>query len=287
MEERKLMDILMDILKFCVIGSVDDGKSTLIGRLLHDSGNLYEDQIQELRNLSFKRNLDVIDYSLITDGLRSERDQGITIDVAYRYFTTKKRKYIIADSPGHVQYTRNMFTAASNSNLAIILIDAEKGLTSQSKRHLLIASLVGIKHLIVCINKMDLVNYCINVYEKILEDFRGFSKKLNISDIKFLPISAKEGVNIVKNEVITDWYTGFSLFKILEETHISSDLDHINTRFIIQNSIRYNNNKEDYRGFAGRLLGGALNEKESIKLLHPGLPQKLKVLKTTKAIILK
>ena len=228
----------MDLLRFTTAGSVDDGKSTLIGRLLYDSKSIFEDQLEAIETASQKKGEENINLALLTDGLRAEREQGITIDVAYRYFATPNRKFIIADTPGHIQYTRNMVTGASTDNLAIILVDARNGIVEQTKRHSFIASLLGIPHIVYCINKMDLVNYNKQDYEKLKSDLVGFSSKLKTKDVRFIPISALNGDNVVNRSKHMDWYEGSTLLHTLENIHIASDHNHIDCRFPIQNVIR-------------------------------------------------
>ncbi|MEZ7998794.1 MAG: GTP-binding protein, partial [Flavobacteriales bacterium] len=247
----------MDLLRFSTAGSVDDGKSTLIGRLLYDSKTIFEDQLESIQEASNKKGLDHVDLSLLTDGLRDEREQGITIDVAYRYFATPKRKFIIADTPGHFQYTRNMVTGASTSNLALILIDARKGILEQTKRHSFIASLLQIKHIIVCVNKMDLVDYAEETFEEIKAAYIDFASKLGVEDIRFIPISALKGDNVVDKGHKMDWYSGGSLLNTLEEIYISSDRNLIDCRFPVQNVIRPQSDEyHDFRGYAGRVESG-------------------------------
>lgn len=266
-----------ELLRFTTAGSVDDGKSTLIGRLLYDSKSIFQDQIDSIETSSKLKGFDYIDFSLLTDGLKSEREQGITIDVAYRYFETPKRKFIIADTPGHVQYTRNMVTGASTANLAIVLIDARKGIQEQTHRHSFIASLLGIPHLIVCINKMDLVNYDENTFENIVSKFKEFSYRLNSKDIKFIPISALNGDNVVEKSLKMKWFSGGSLLHELENTHISSDLNHIDCRFPIQSVIRPHREEfRDFRGYAGRVEGGVLKTGDRIKVLPSGFTSSIK-----------
>ena len=263
-----------DLLRFATAGSVDDGKSTLIGRLLFDTKSLFEDQLQAIKQSSKRKGLDQLDLSLITDGLKDERDQGITIDVAYRYFSTPKRKFIIADTPGHIQYTRNMVTGTSTSNLSLILIDARKGVVEQTKRHSYIASLLQINHIIVCINKMDLVNYDEKIYNNIIEDYSNFISKLNIIDVQFVPISALDGDNIVNRSENMNWYRGSTLLYQLENVQVGNDYNHIDTRLPIQNIIRpKTKNFHDYRGYAGRLASGILRINDN--LIH--LPSKSNV----------
>ena len=261
----------MNVLKIATAGSVDDGKSTLIGRLLYDSKSIFQDQLDAVEVSSKNKGFDYVDLSLLTDGLKSEREQGITIDVAYRYFETPKRKFIIADTPGHIQYTRNMVTGASTANLALILIDARKGLVEQTHRHSFIASLLGIPHVIVCINKMDLVQYDKQVYDKIVEDYQSFSSKLSVKDNRFIPISALNGDNVVDKSQNMQWYNGSTLLHELENIHISSDQNHIDGRFPIQYVIRpHKKGFEDYRGYAGKIESGVFKVGDKIKVLPSG-----------------
>jgi len=265
------MNSKVQILRFTTAGSVDDGKSTLIGRLLLDSKSLYKDQLQSIEETSKKRGFDYIDLSLFTDGLKSEREQGITIDVAYRYFSTPKRKFIIADTPGHTQYTRNMITGASTANLAVILIDARKGILEQTKRHSFIASLLKIPHVIVCVNKMDLVDYSEDIYNSVVEDYQKFSSKLDVQDVRFIPISALEGDNVVNTSSKMPWYSGGSLMYNLENIYISSDVNHIDARLPIQYVIRPQKHEyRDYRGYSGRIEGGAFRKGDEITVLPSG-----------------
>ena len=267
----------IELLRFTTAGSVDDGKSTLIGRLLYDSKSIFQDQLDAVEESSKNKGFDYVDLSLLTDGLKSEREQGITIDVAYRYFATPKRKFIVADTPGHIQYTRNMVTGASTANLAIILIDARKGMLEQTHRHSFIASLLRIPHAIVCINKMDLVDYSEEVYDKIVADFKAFSSKLNISDIQFIPISALNGDNVVVKSENMDWYKGSTLMYHLETVHISSDYNHIDCRFPIQSVIRpHTLDNQDFRGFAGRIDGGVFKAGDKVKSLPSGFVSTIK-----------
>ena len=267
----------IELLRFTTAGSVDDGKSTLIGRLLYDSKSIFQDQLDAVEESSKNKGFDYVDLSLLTDGLKSEREQGITIDVAYRYFATPKRKFIIADTPGHIQYTRNMVTGASTANLAIILIDARKGMLEQTHRHAFIASLLRIPHAIVCINKMDLVDYSEEVYENIVSDFKAFSSKLDIKDIQFIPISALNGDNVVNRSKNMDWYEGSTLMYHLEHVHISSDYNHVDCRFPVQSVIRpHTLEHQDYRGFAGRVEGGVFKPGDKIKTLPSGFTSVIK-----------
>ena len=267
------------LLRFTTAGSVDDGKSTLIGRLLYDSKSIFQDQLEAVERSSQNKGFDYVDLSLLTDGLKSEREQGITIDVAYRYFATPKRKFIIADTPGHIQYTRNMVTGASTANLAIILIDARKGLLEQTHRHAFIASLLQIPHAIVCVNKMDLVEYKKDVYEKIVQDFKKFSSKLNIKDIQFIPISALEGDNVVNRSKNIPWYEGSTLMYLLENVHIASDYNHVDCRFPVQSVIRpHTKEYHDYRGYAGRIEGGVFKAGDKVKILPSGFSTHIKTI---------
>lgn len=267
------------ILRFTTAGSVDDGKSTLIGRLLYDSKSIFEDQIEAVKSSSQKKGFDYVDLSLLTDGLKSEREQGITIDVAYRYFATPKRKFIIADTPGHIQYTRNMVTGASTANLAIILVDARKGLLEQTFRHSFIASLLKIPHVIVCVNKMDLVDYSEEVYEKIVKDYKAFSSKMDIKDVQFVPISALNGDNVVDRSKNMPWYEGSTLLYLLEHVHIASDLNHIDCRFPVQMVIRpHTLEHQDFRGYAGRIEGGIFKPGDEVKVLPSGFTSKIKTI---------
>ena len=268
-----------ELLRFTTAGSVDDGKSTLIGRLLYDSKSIFQDQLDAVEESSKNKGFDYVDLSLLTDGLKSEREQGITIDVAYRYFATPKRKFIVADTPGHIQYTRNMVTGASTANLAIILIDARKGMLEQTHRHSFIASLLRIPHAIVCINKMDLVDYSEKVYDNIVADFKAFSSKLDIGDIQFIPISALNGDNVVNKSENMDWYKGSTMMYHLETVHISSDYNHIDCRFPIQSVIRpHTLNNQDFRGFAGRIDGGVFKPGDKVKTLPSGFVSTIKTI---------
>jgi sulfate adenylyltransferase subunit 1 len=267
------------LLRFTTAGSVDDGKSTLIGRLLYDSKSIFEDQLEAVEASSAKKGFDYVDLSLLTDGLKSEREQGITIDVAYRYFATPKRKFIIADTPGHIQYTRNMVTGASTANLALILIDARKGLVEQTYRHSFIASLLKIPHIIVCVNKMDLVDYDQAVYEKIEEDYRAFSSRLEVSDIQFVPISALAGDNVVNRSEKMTWYQGATLLHMLESVHIESDHNHIDSRFPVQYVVRPHSKEfHDYRGYAGRVAGGIFRPGDDVLVMPSGFTSKIKAI---------
>ncbi|MCB0761537.1 MAG: sulfate adenylyltransferase [Flavobacteriales bacterium] len=266
----------MDLVRFITAGSVDDGKSTLIGRLLYDSKSIFEDQLDHVAKASEKKGLAHVDLALLTDGLRDEREQGITIDVAYRYFATPKRKFIIADCPGHIQYTRNMVTGASTANVALILVDARNGLTEQTHRHSFIASLLQIPHLIICINKMDLVNYDQQVYDQIVEDYRNFAAKLEVRDIQFVPVSALHGDNIVEPSTNMDWYRGSTLLYTLENCHVSSDQNMVDCRFPVQTVLRPKSDEfHDYRGYAGRVAGGIFKPGDEVVALPSGFTSKI------------
>ena len=272
----------MDLLRFTTAGSVDDGKSTLIGRLLYDSKNIFEDQIQAVEESSKKRGDDHINLALLTDGLKAEREQGITIDVAYRYFATPKRKFIIADTPGHIQYTRNMVTGASTANLAIILVDARKGIVEQTCRHAFIANLLRIQHVIVAINKMDLVDYDEAVYDSIIENFKSFSSRLgNFIDVTFIPISALNGDNVVDRLDNMAWYSGATLLYHLESVYIGSDRNHVQARFPVQWVIRpHSNEHHDFRGYAGRVAGGVFKPGDEVQILPSGFTSEIESIHT-------
>lgn len=267
----------MELLRFTTAGSVDDGKSTLIGRLLYDSKSIFADQLEAIERASIGKGEKHVNLALLTDGLRAEREQGITIDVAYRYFATPKRKFIIADTPGHIQYTRNMVTGASTANLAIILVDARHGVIEQTRRHAYIASLLQIPHVVVCVNKMDLVGYSESVYEKVKRNFEDFSSKLDIKDVRFVPISALLGDNVVDHSKNMNWYGGSTLMHILENVHISSDHNHIDARFPVQFVVRpMKAEYHDYRGYAGRVASGIFREGEEVVVLPSGFTTKIK-----------
>ena len=270
-----------ELLRFTTAGSVDDGKSTLIGRLLYDSKSIFQDQMEAIEATSLRRGESEVNLALLTDGLKSEREQGITIDVAYRYFSTPKRKFIIADTPGHIQYTRNMVTGASTANVALVLIDARHGVVEQTKRHAIIASLLQIPHLVVCINKMDLVEYKEDVYENIKETFESFASKLDVKDVHFIPMSALNGDNVVDKSENMDWYGGSTLMYYLENVHIGSDYNYIDCRFPVQHVIRPNTDEfHDYRGYAGRIAGGIFRKGDEVLLLPSGFTSKIKKIDT-------
>lgn len=262
----------MDLLRFITAGSVDDGKSTLIGRLLYDSKNILIDQLEALEKSTKNKVNGSVDLALLTDGLRAEREQGITIDVAYRYFSTPKRKFIIADAPGHVQYTRNMITGASNANLIIILIDARQGVVEQTRRHTIIASLLKIPHVVVAINKMDLVDFSQDVYNNIVIEYAKVAKQLGLKDVTYIPISAIQGDNIVDKSILTPWYDGKALLEFLEEIKIENDVNLINARFQVQYVIRPQTEElHDYRGYAGEIISGVYKKGDKVKLLPAGV----------------
>lgn len=270
----------MDILRFATAGSVDDGKSTLIGRLLYDSKSIFEDQLEAVERTSVQRGDDYTDLALLTDGLRAEREQGITIDVAYRYFATPKRKFIIADTPGHIQYTRNMVTGASTADLAIILVDARKGLLEQSRRHATIVSLLRVPHIVLAINKMDLVDWSQEVFDEISAEFVDFAAKLDFTDVTTIPLSALKGDNIVTRSEHMNWYEGSSLLHHLENVYIASDRNLVDVRYPVQYVIRPQNGRGDYRGLAGQVAGGILRPGDDVIVLPSGLPSRIKAIDT-------
>ncbi len=270
----------MDLLRFSTAGSVDDGKSTLIGRLLYDSKSIFEDQLEAMEESSRRRGDENVNLALLTDGLKAEREQGITIDVAYRYFATPKRKFIIADTPGHIQYTRNMVTGASTANLAIILIDARKGVIEQTKRHSFIANLLRIQHLVVAVNKMDLVDYSEEVYNNIIQDFRDFASRLdNIVEITAIPISALNGDNVVDKSENMPWYQGPTFLYHLENVYVGGEENHIDARFPVQWVIRPMSDEwHDFRGYAGRVAGGVFKPGDEVTVLPSGFTTRIKAI---------
>ena len=262
----------MDILRFITAGSVDDGKSTLIGRLLYDSKSIMIDQLEAIGRQTKNREEGDIDLALLTDGLRAEREQGITIDVAYKYFSTPKRKFIIADAPGHIQYTRNMVTGASNADLIIILVDARNGVTEQTRRHSIIASLLKIPHVVVAVNKMDMVGYSQDTYNNILIDFAALAQQLGLKEVHYIPISALDGDNIVDRSTHISWYEGKPLLDLLENIEVQQDIDLLHARFPVQYVIRpQTEDNHDYRGYAGKLISGIYKKGDRVTVLPSGL----------------
>ena len=270
----------MDLLRFSTAGSVDDGKSTLIGRLLYDSKSIFEDQLLAMEESSRRRGDENVNLALLTDGLKAEREQGITIDVAYRYFATPKRKFIIADTPGHIQYTRNMVTGASTANLSIILIDARKGVIEQTKRHSFVANLLRIQHLVVAVNKMDLVGFSEDVYNQIIGDFREFASRLdNIVEITFIPLSALNGDNVVDKSANMPWYEGPTLLYHLENVYVGSEENHVEARFPVQWVVRPMSDEwHDFRGYAGRVAGGVFKPGDAVTVLPSGFSSRIKAI---------
>ena len=269
----------MEMLRFTTAGSVDDGKSTLIGRLMYDTKTIFEDQLDALERTSKQRGDGHVDLALLTDGLRAEREQGITIDVAYRYFATPRRKFIIADTPGHIQYTRNMVTGVSTDNLAIILIDARKGVIEQTCRHSFIASLLGIRHVTVAVNKMDLVDWSEERFNEIVASYKAFASRLDIPEISFIPISALHGDNVVTKSANTPWYQGSTLLYHLETVYIGTDMNHVDPRFPVQFVIRPHSDEwHDFRGFGGRVASGVFKPGDDVVALPSGFPAKIKAI---------
>ncbi len=261
----------MELVRLATTGSVDDGKSTLIGRILYDTKQVFQDQLEAIEDASRRRGSDYVDLALLTDGLRAEREQGITIDVAYRYFATPKRKFILADTPGHVQYTRNMVTGASTADIALVLVDARKGVLEQTKRHAFISSLLRVPHLVLCVNKMDLVDYSQKVYDEIMDEFRSFAARLDIADLRFVPVSALEGDNVVEGSEAMPWYHGSTLLETMETIHVASDRNLIDARFPVQYIIRpHTMEHQDYRGYAGRIASGVLRPGDEVMILPSG-----------------
>jgi sulfate adenylyltransferase subunit 1 len=278
-DAKKYLD--MDLLRFTTAGSVDDGKSTLIGRLLYDSKSIFDDQMEAIEESSKKKGDEYTNLALLTDGLSAEREQGITIDVAYRYFSTPKRKFIIADTPGHVQYTRNMVTGASTANLAVILVDARNGVIEQTCRHSFIASLLQIKHIVLCVNKMDLVDYSEERFNEIREEFKTFSSKLDVPDIHYIPISALYGDNVVEKSDKMPWYGGSTLLYTLENVQVDSDFNHVDSRFPVQWVTRPQSTEyPDYRGYAGRVAGGVFKPGDEVIALPSGFTSKIEKIET-------
>lgn len=271
----------MDLLRIATAGSVDDGKSTLIGRLLFDSKAIFSDQLDAVEKTSTERGSEYTDLALLTDGLRAEREQGITIDVAYRYFATPKRKFIIADTPGHIQYTRNMVTGASTSDLSIVLVDARKGMVEQSRRHAFLVSLLKVPHLVVAVNKMDLVDWSEEAFEEIRNEFADYASRLNIADVQVIPVSALTGDNVVSRSENMPWYQGSSLMHHLENVQIASDSNLVDVRFPVQYVIRpHSNDYHDYRGYAGQVASGVMKPGDEVVVLPSGLPSTIKEIST-------
>ena len=266
----------MELVRLATTGSVDDGKSTLIGRMLYDTKQIFQDQLEAIEEASRRRGTDYIDLALLTDGLRAEREQGITIDVAYRYFATPRRKFILADTPGHIEYTRNMVTGASTADIALVLVDARLGILEQTRRHAFIASLLRVPHLVLCVNKMDLVDYDEKVYDGITDEFRTFATRLDIPDLRFVPVSALVGDNVVNASQKMDWYHGSPLLEILEEIHVASDRNLVDARFPVQYVIRpHTMEHQDYRGYAGQIASGVFRPGDEIMVLPSGFTSKI------------
>jgi bifunctional enzyme CysN/CysC len=271
----------MELVRIATTGSVDDGKSTLIGRLLFDSKQIFQDQLDAVEDASKRRGTDYIDLALLTDGLRAEREQGITIDVAYRYFATPRRKFVLADTPGHIQYTRNMVTGSSTANIALILVDARNGVLEQTRRHSFLASLLGVPHLVLCVNKMDLVDWSQDRYNEVVEDFRSFARRLDIHDLRFVPVSALQGDNIVEASENMPWYHGPTVLELLEDIHVGSDENLIDVRFPVQYVIRpHRHDFPDYRGYAGKVSGGLMKPGDDIVVLPSGFSSRIKSIET-------
>jgi bifunctional enzyme CysN/CysC len=271
----------VDILRIATAGSVDDGKSTLIGRMLYDTKTVFQDQLESVERASKQRGDDYVDLALLTDGLRAEREQGITIDVAYRYLATPRRKFIIADTPGHIQYTRNMVTGASTADLALVLVDARKGLVEQSRRHAFLATMLQVPHLVLCVNKMDLVDYSREVYEGIRDEFEQFATRLNVRDLRVIPVSALHGDNMVTRSEHTPWYDGPTLLHHLENLYVASDRNLIDVRFPVQFVVRPKSTEHhDYRGYAGQVAGGVLKAGDDVMVLPSGLTSRIASVET-------
>jgi len=265
-----------ELVRLATTGSVDDGKSTLIGRLLYDTKQIFQDQLEAIEEASRRRGAEYVDLALLTDGLRAEREQGITIDVAYRYFATPRRKFILADTPGHIEYTRNMVTGASTADIALVLVDARKGILEQTQRHAFISSLLQVPHLVLCVNKMDLVDYAEEVYDEIVDDFRNFAARLDITDLRFVPMSALKGDNVVNASMNMPWYKGSPMLETIEEIHVASDRNLIDARFPVQYVIRTNTTAaQDYRGYAGQVASGVFRPGEEVIVLPSGLTTRI------------
>jgi bifunctional enzyme CysN/CysC len=270
-----------ELVRLATTGSVDDGKSTLIGRLLLDSKQIFEDQLSAVELASRKRGTDYVDLALLTDGLRAEREQGITIDVAYRYFATPRRRFILADTPGHIQYTRNMVTGASTANIALILLDARNGIVEQTRRHAFLASLLGVPHLVLCVNKMDLVDWSEDRFEELAEEFREFATRLNIYDLRFVPVSALLGDNVVDRSENIDWYHGPTVLELLDEIHVGSDHNMIDVRFPVQQVVRpHRREYQDFRGYAGTVAGGLIKVGDEVTVLPSGFSTRIASIET-------
>ena len=271
----------VQMLRFTTAGSVDDGKSTLIGRLMYDTKTIFEDQLEAIERSSRRRGDARVDLALLTDGLRAEREQGITIDVAYRYFATPRRKFVIADTPGHIQYTRNMVTGASTANLAILLVDARKGVIEQTRRHAFLATLLGIRNVVVCVNKMDLVDHDEAAFERVVQELQAFASKLDVANITFIPISALNGDNVVDRSTNMPWYEGPSLLYHLEHVHIGSEANHVDARFPVQTVIRPQSDRwHDFRGYAGQVQGGVFKPGDEVVVLPSGFGSRIRAIHT-------
>jgi bifunctional enzyme CysN/CysC len=271
----------MELVRIATTGSVDDGKSTLIGRLLYDSKQIFQDQLDAVEDASRRRGTDYVDLALLTDGLRAEREQGITIDVAYRYFATPKRKFVLADTPGHIQYTRNMVTGSSTANIALILVDARNGIMEQTRRHSFLASLLGVPHLVLCVNKMDLVDWSEDRYDELVDEFREFARRLDIHDLRFVPVSALEGDNIVEQSENMPWYHGPTVLELLEDIHIGSDENLIDVRFPVQYVIRpHRHDFSEFRGYAGQVAGGLMKPGDEVTVLPSGFNSRIRTIST-------
>jgi bifunctional enzyme CysN/CysC len=271
----------IELVRLATTGSVDDGKSTLIGRMLFDTKQIFQDQLEAIEEASRRRGSDYVDLALLTDGLRAEREQGITIDVAYRYFATPRRKFILADTPGHIEYTRNMVTGASTADIALVLVDARSGILEQTRRHAFIASLLRVPHLVLCVNKMDLVDYSEDVYNDIVDDFREFAARLDVADLRFIPMSALVGDNVVNESYNMPWYQGSPLLTTLEEIHVASDRNLIDARFPVQYVIRpHTRDHADYRGYAGQVASGVLRPGDEVVVLPSGFQSTIAAIDT-------
>lgn len=277
---------MVDLVRVATAGSVDDGKSTLIGRLLHDSKSLFVDQLEAVTEASRRRGDDYTDLALLTDGLRAEREQGITIDVAYRYFATNRRRFIIADTPGHTQYTRNMVTGASTADVALIVLDVRRGATEQSRRHAFLATLLGVRHLVVCVNKMDLIDWSEDVFEQVCTDFAGYAARLRVHDLTFLPVSALLGDNVVERSQQMPWFDGAPLLSHLKHLHVASDRNLVDVRFPVQYVIRpQSHSNRDYRGYAGTVASGVLRAGDPVMALPSGMTSRIASVETADGLV--